>query len=227
MRKLIRLLLAVVLVSGLAVFVLLSASLYTYSRLTAETVIAAVRFESVGANDYIAFLTTGDGCREQRLAIRGDQWRVDAEFVKWHYWANLLGLDAHYRLDRFEGRFSDTRLQNEASGRAYELTEPTALDLHRLANALGRWNFLVDATYGSSTYQKIDTQLSYDVIRSQTGIFTRSRPLSPPQPQASLAVEIRRACPDSQSGWQRASAWFDDVAVRLFSRRRQTPVQPG
>ncbi len=202
----------VVLFAALSV-VLLTATVYTYDRLSAETLIAELRFDATGERQYVATLKTGDGCDERMFPVLGDQWRVDAEFLKWKYWALLLGLDSQYRLDRLEGRYRSAVEQNSQPNVAHELSERTAVDLVALAESLGSWNFLLDATYGSSTYQDIDVDNVYYVYRTQTGIITRHelRPVQPPGGQP-LVVNINGACGEP-SWWQRFTQWTDDNAV--------------
>ena len=202
----------VVLFAALSV-VLLTATVYTYDRLSAETLIAELRFDATGERQYAASLKTGDGCDERTYTVLGDQWRVDAEFLKWKYWALLLGLDSQYRLDRLEGRYRSAAEQNSQPNLAHDLSERTAVDLVALAASLGSWNFLLDATYGSSTYQDIDVGNVYYVYRTQTGIITRQEP-RPVQPQGDepLTVNINGAC-GQPSRWQRFTQWTDDQAV--------------
>jgi hypothetical protein len=202
----------VVLFTALSV-VLLTATIYTYDRLTAETLIAELRFDATGDRQYIAHLRTGDRCDERAFPVFGDQWRVDAEFLKWKYWALLLGLDSQYRLDRLEGRYRSVADQNSQPSLAHPLSEPTAVDLVSVAETLGSWNFLLDATYGSSTYQDIDTGNVYYVYRTTTGIITRHEP-RPVQPtgEAALPVIIDGACQEP-SMWQRFTEWTDGNVV--------------
>lgn len=203
------------LVLGIAVIVcLLSASVYTFSQLTEETLIAEVQFEQVGEAHYLAHLRTGDRCEERVLTTYGDQWRIDAQFVKWKYWALLLGLDSQYRLDRFEGRYQSVEQQNEDANLAHDLRADNTLDLVELAESLGPLNMLVDASYGSSTYQDIDTSLVHAVYKTPTGIFTRPRPERPAQPGAdALAIEINRGCGGEPGPWQRFTQWADAHVV--------------
>jgi len=205
----------VVLLAALSV-VLLTATVYTYDRLTDETLIAELRFDATGDRQYLAHLRTGDRCEERSLPVFGDQWRVDAEFLKWKYWALLFGLDSQYRLDRLEGRYRSAAEQNTQPNVAHELSEPTAVDLVSLAESLGSWNFLLDATYGSSTYQEIDVGDVYYVYRTTTGIITRheSRPVQT-QEGATFNVTIDGACGEP-SWWQRFTAWTDDGVVAAF-----------
>ena len=96
---------------------------------------------------------------------------------------------------------------------AHALSERTAVDLVLLSESLGSWNFLLDATYGSSTYQEIDVANVYYVYRTQTGIITRHEP-RPVQPTngASFNVTIDGAC-GQPSWWQRFATWTDDNAL--------------
>jgi hypothetical protein len=205
-------LLAVALFAALSI-VLLTATVYTYDRLTAETLIAELRFDATGERQYVAHLRTGDRCAERTLPVLGDQWRVDAEFLKWKYWALLFGLDSQYRLDRLEGRYRTAAEQNSQPNLAHDLSDRTAVDLVGLAESLGSWNFLLDATYGSSTYQDIDVANVYYVYRTQTGIITRheARPVQPAGEEP-LAITIDGACGEP-SMWRRFTTWTDDSVV--------------
>jgi hypothetical protein len=205
-------LLAVVLFAALTA-VLFTATVYTYDRLTAETLIAELKFDAIGDGQYVAHLRTGDRCAERTFVVLGDQWRVDAEFLKWKYWALLLGLDSQYRLDRLEGRYRTAAEQNSKPNVAHDLSERTAVDLVGLAETLGSWNFLLDATYGSSTYQDIDVDNVYRVYRTTTGIITRHEP-RPAQPvgEEPLPITIDGACGEP-SLWRRFTAWTDHGVV--------------
>jgi hypothetical protein len=213
--RIIRISLVLLVFCGVAFVLLLAASIHTYNMLTDETLIAEVRFERTGDREYLANLRTGDFCTEEMLPIRGDQWRIDAEFLKWKYWASLIGLDSQYRLERFEGRYRSVDEQNSAPVLAHALGEPTAVDIVRVAESLGALNFLVDATYGASTYQNIDTTRIHSVYKSPTGIFTRSapRPAAVPRPEG-LAIEIDAACGAPRGVWRRITDWTDRTARR-------------
>jgi hypothetical protein len=213
MRRAFKFSLLLVLLFAAASILLLTATVYTYARLTAETLIAELKFDAAGDRQYIAYLKTGDRCTERTFPVLGDQWRVDAEFLKWKYWALLLGLDSQYRLDRLEGRYRTAAEQNSQPNVAHDLSERTAVDVVALAESLGSWNFLLDATYGSSTYQDIDVDNVYYVYRTTTGLITRYEP-RPAQPQRDQPLQIRidGACGEP-SLWRRFTEWTDDGVV--------------
>jgi hypothetical protein len=216
MRKAFKLSLVLLVLFAALSIVLLTATVYTYHRLTAETLIAELRFDSAGDRQYIAHVQTGDRCGERSFTVMGDQWRVDAEFLKWKYWALLLGLDSQYRLDRLEGRYRSVAEQNSQPNVAHDLSERTAVDVVALAESLGSWNFLLDATYGSSTYQDIDVGNVYKVYRTTTGIITRHEPRPVESTEgAPFNVTIDGACGD-RSWWQRFTQWTDAGVVAAF-----------
>jgi hypothetical protein len=216
MRKALTFSLLLVAILGALLVVLFSATVYTYHRLTAEALIAELRFEAAGERQYLAYLRTGDRCEERVLPVFGDQWRVDAEFLKWKYWAMLFGLDSQYRLDRLEGRYRSVTEQNSRPNVAHDLGDGTAIDIVAVAGALGSWNFLVDATYGTSTYEDIDVANAYYVYRTTTGIITRFEP-RPMQLERGkpLEIDIDAACGGEPSAWQRLAAWTNERAVAL------------
>jgi hypothetical protein len=217
MRRFVRLSgLMLLLVLAVAVL-LLSASVYTFHVLTNETLIAELSFEQTGEQRYLAHLRTGDLCEERTFPLYGDQWRLDAEFLKWKYWALLLGLDSQYRLERIEGRYRAVGDQNAKPTQSHALVAETALDISAVARVLGPVNFLTDATYGSSTYHDIDPGRTYLVYKSPTGIFTRAAALPPARRgEPSLAVEVRAGCGGGPGFFERVAGWTDTAALAVL-----------
>ncbi len=222
MRKLFKLSLA--LIAGLSILsvLLLSSNLYTYHRLSHETLVAEVYFDprvssnnSAGFNpgteqQWIAHLATGDRCFTNDYLLQGDQWRVDASFIKWKPWANLLGLNALYRLDRLEGRFSDIKEQQRHLPLLHDLSDRSLLELTEVSNALGQLNVFMDAGYGSSVYQDIDPQQIYYLYKTQSGLITRSKPRTVAvSVREMVTIQINKACGEEPGKYQQAVNWLD------------------
>jgi len=217
MRRFVRISVLMLLVLLAVGVMLLSASVYTFHVLTDETLIAELSFEQTGEQRYVAHLRTGNLCDERAFALYGDQWRLDAEFLKWKYWALLLGLDSQYRLERIEGRYRAIGDQNAKPTQSYALPAETALDIAAVARVLGPLNFLTDATYGSSTYHDIDSGRTYLVYKSPTGIFTRAAERAPVRPgEPSLAVEVRAGCGGGPGLLERVADWTDAAALAVL-----------
>ena len=196
---------------------LFSAWIYTYNRLSAESLIAEISFDRVGKQIYRANLARGDSCAAEAYTIYGDQWRIDAEFLKWKYWANLLGLDSQYRLDRIEGRYRNIDDQNYKPKQAYKLGTKTILNMVGIAKTLGRFNFLLDAAYGSSTFTDIETVYVFRVYKTQIGIITRTAPRKKDAQGRDLPnIEITNACNLEPGIWEVFSKWINKQAIKFL-----------
>ena len=170
--------------------------LHGYHRLSAETLIAELSFKQVAPYQYQVALATGDLCQPKWYSLYGDQWRLDAEFLKWKAWANIAGLDGRYRLDRLEGRYSDIDRQNQQQKLSYSLHESsgsTLKDFELMHSVLGMF---VDTSYGSSTYQDIDTDRIYQVFKTQSGLINRNKSARMDRDEDGVVIiEINRSCP--------------------------------
>ena len=107
------------LLAGAALFFVVSLNLHTYNRLTYEQPVAEIVFEARGPQHFRATLAQVPSGELQMFMLAGDEWQLDARVLKWKGWANLLGLDAQYRLERVSGRYRDDRAG--AQGRTHGL----------------------------------------------------------------------------------------------------------
>jgi hypothetical protein len=164
-------LLALLALAGLGVAVALN--LRTYARLTHEEPVAELAFESRGPQRFAAKLTTLPELETRRFELAGDDWQLDARVLKWRGWANLLGLDARYRLERISGRYRDIAQERSAPRSVYALGEEPAFDLWSLANEYPSWLPFVDAVYGSATYLPMAEGATYEVSLTQSGLVAR------------------------------------------------------
>ena len=148
---------------------------WTYTALTQETLIATVYFTKPYDKSafHIAHLSGEDGKVVGDFNIYGEQWRIDAKFMKMKYWSTLLKLDSRYVLERFEGRYKKNEDQNNQQKLSYDLGENTLLDRFTLYG----WNPFVDTEYGSSVYQEITLNQLFAVYKTQTGLMIRRAPL--------------------------------------------------
>src|ERR1700730_11535329 len=89
---------------------LIGANLRTYQRLSFEQPAGELQFARTGEREFNAVLTHPGGERAN-FALRGDEWQVDARVLKWRAFANVVGFDSSYRLERISGRY--TRIEDE------------------------------------------------------------------------------------------------------------------
>jgi hypothetical protein len=179
----------------LVVFVLLFASnLYTYHRLTDEAPIAELRFRRLAPQQYLATIAYGDFCRDEQYTLYGDQWRLDAQFLKWRPWANLLGFDALYRIERLGGRYRTLVQENSAPHLSHRLYPEQRLDLPEV---LARYEGMlspVDTLFGSSVYDSMDENMLFRVYRGQSGLLVRRVPGPELRETDGLTIDIHKPC---------------------------------
>ena len=144
-----------------------------YLRLSDDIPIAKLYFQQQTPKVYKAYFIEEDAEHPVEYKIFGDQWYLDVQFIKFKPWANILGLDAQYKLERFKGRYKSISDENTYPHRAYNLNN----NFIKIPEFMLDYNFFIDAEYGSSTYQSIDTTKLYTVYRTQSGVIVRQQPL--------------------------------------------------
>jgi len=171
-------------------------NLHNFHRLTAEAPIAQLRFVEMAPQRYAVELLSGDFCKPRHFQLVGDEWRLDARFLKWKPAANLFGLDAMYRLDRLAGRYSSIDDANNRQHVAYDIADKPGIDLTDYLDE--RWLSWtpVDTYFGSSVYEHIDPAYEYTVYRSQSGLLVRKQLIETAHYEGdSLVIHIERPCP--------------------------------
>ena len=175
--------------------VLLGWNLHSFQRLTDEAPIAQLRFVQLAPQQYTVELRSGDFCTAQHYTINGDEWRLDARFLKWKPLANLFGLDALYRLERLGGRYSDINQAGSRKPSVYEIGKKPGIDLTDYLNEKWLTWSPVDTFFGSSVYETIDPAYAYTVYRSQSGLLVRRQLIeSARYENGALVINIEKAC---------------------------------
>ena len=165
--------LAAIVILAVANFIAWGGFVWSYQVFTHEDPILSMRFKQVGKQHYRAYIESPEPARGEYV-LYGDQWRVDARFVKMKYWANLLGMESRYAMDRLQGRYMNVEDENTLPHIAHQLTGE-GISYYAL---LGLSPF-VDTEYGTSTYRAIDDSKRFHVFKTPTGIMVRSEPLHP------------------------------------------------
>ena len=172
-------------------------NLHTYSRLTDEALIAKLRFVQIAPRHYQVELRSGDFCAQQEFELFGDEWRLDARFLKWKPLANLFGFDAMYRLERLTGRYKSIVDENSHKHQAYEISQRPGIDLLKYLERDWTYWSPVDTHFGSSVYESVDPAYEYSVYRSQSGLLVRKELLTAAHyERGALVIHIRKDCQD-------------------------------
>ena len=151
-----------------------------YRGLMREDVAARIIVKPAGPQRFDAIVRFPDG-REATYVLAGDEIYVDAHILKWHPYANWIGLHTAYELDRLAGRYHDIKDERSAPRTVHALARDKPVDLYGLRR---RYTFLaplIDAEYGSATFVPVTQPAEFEVRVSTTGLLIReSVPLQKP-----------------------------------------------
>ena len=154
-----------------ALGVTIATGIQGYRALTYEEVAATVKTQPVGPQHFRATIVLPD----QRLAmydVAGDAFYVDAHILKWHPWANFIGLHTAYELDRVTGRYNSVADERTKLHTVYSVARTRPVDLFFWARRL-KLLPLVDAEYGSAAFVAGTRPAEYEVRVSTTGLLMR------------------------------------------------------
>jgi hypothetical protein len=152
---------------------LLGLNIHTYNRLTYEKPVAEISFQQSAPQVFKAIVTE-PGAMPMHYELLGDQWQMDARVLKWRPWANILGLNATYRLERLQGRYADVKDETSSARSVYALGTNPGIDLWGIANKYGQNIPLVDTVYGSGAYMPMADGATYEVAITQSGLIARA-----------------------------------------------------
>ncbi len=151
---------------------LIAANLGAYSRLTVERPAGRLEFKALGYHQFNGVFTFPSGDRSD-FALRGDEWQIDARILKWHAFANLLGFDTAYRLERISGRYASIEDERNQPRTVYPLNPPDRIDVWQLLHRYQAWLPGFDALYGSAAYLPMADGAAYEIEVSQSGLIAR------------------------------------------------------
>ncbi len=150
-----------------------AANVYTYHRLTAEILVADIKIKQIAPNSYDLQLTEV-GKQPLNFEVIGDEWQLDARFLRWRSWATLLGKEPMLRLERLSGRYSDIEQAKVAQRSLYALNPHPGLDVWKYAREYAEWLPFIDAYFGSSVYMPLIADGHYKVIATDGGLMVRA-----------------------------------------------------
>ena len=176
---------AAILFLAAACALLVGANLRTYQRLAYEQAAGELQLKRVSDRQFDALLTYPDGERAN-FALSGDEWQVDARVLKWHAFANMLGFDTAYRLERISGRYARVEDERSQARSVYALNPPQRIDPWALVHSYHAWVPWIDAHYGSATFLPMADGALYEIKVSQSGLVARP---------------LNQAARDAVSGW--------------------------
>ena len=169
---------AIRLLSGLVLLALgtlagaISVGMMGYRALTREDVAARIAVRPAGPQRFMATIRFPDG-RQATYDLAGDAIYVDAHILKWHPYANMIGLHTAYQLDRVAGRYHALKDEQEAKRTVHALGRDQMVDLYALRQRYTFLSPLFDAEYGSASFVPVTRPTELELRVSTTGLLMR------------------------------------------------------
>jgi len=161
---------SLILLSLAAVAVLAGLNILTYQRLRFEQAVATLSFKQLGSQAYQAKIHIADKQIAHSFTVTGDEWQMDARVVIWRPLANLFGLDALFRLERFAGRYHNLSQARSQLPSVHDMHGSDWVDFIALIKRLPAG---MDVQFGSSAYMPMADQARYELRLTQTGLIVR------------------------------------------------------
>jgi hypothetical protein len=172
-------------IAAAVIAALLALDVQTYSRLTYERPVATIMTRQLGPQYFEAtVIQTANGenmpAATNLYPLHGDEWRIEAQVLRWKPWANVLGLNTQYRLDRLSGRYQSIQQEINAERSVHPLTPPD--NANGLPWRISTWDAArkyrkyvnaVDTLYGGAAYMPMADGARYEVWITQSGLIAR------------------------------------------------------
>ena len=146
----------------------------TYHAFTYEKPVAEIAVEPAPElKTFVVTLTELNPPLKRQFLIRGDQWMLEGDILKWENWLQLWGLDNRYRLTRLKGRYAQVDAELREIPTIYRLVERESDPLWALLYEYGHRLPFVSAAYGSAVFQSAEKNKRFLIAISPAGFVVR------------------------------------------------------
>jgi hypothetical protein len=151
--------------------------LKAYYAFTLEEPVAEVRVQPVGEDEasrvtLIQYVPVDSQVTRQFL-IKGDQWVLEGDILKWDDWLNFMGLHTRYRLTRIRGRYLRTADEMKEQPTIYSLVEKENHPLWRYLYDYGPELPMVSTVYGNAVFQTSGKEKRFKIFVGLSGFVVR------------------------------------------------------
>ncbi len=168
---------ALISMTSLFFLLLVISNLTTYQRLTHERELIQLSIEKLAHQQFevrLDYLDPDLGQISRELLVSGDEWRLEARILKWQGWANLIGLDSYFQLDRLSGRFRNIEQAGSQLPTIHALSkEKQGINLWQLKRLMKSSLPFLDAYYGHAVFLPLEHAAVYTISINQAGLITR------------------------------------------------------
>jgi hypothetical protein len=108
-----------------------------------------------------------------RYEIKGQQWAIGGNIIKWEPWVSFLGMETMYRLSRLEGRYIKASDQQTSPQTVYSLTKAEQSPFWNFVDRFGEELPFIDAGYGNTTFNRPDYNETFYIYVTESGFMAQ------------------------------------------------------
>ena len=153
-------------------FFLLSYHAFTYEKPVAEIITRPSDRSNISQVTLVQFFPV-DSKTSRYFLIKGDQWMIEGDILKWDNWLNFLGLQTRYRLTRIRGHYLSTEAEINQPHTIYSLIEHENHPLWRHLYEYGHRLPFVSSVYGNAAFQGLGKNKRYLIYVGRSGFVVR------------------------------------------------------
>lgn len=154
-----------------------TAFIHSYQSFTDKELVAVVRCtpsDKMGEMSMeLNFVKDGRMGGAHGFLIKGDQWSVEGDVLKWEDWLTLLGLHTMYKLTRVRGRYLDTRQEIHNTPTVYSLVENQEDAEWRWLYKYGHRLPFVIAVYGNTVFTYPSREQTFQIYVTTSGFMVQ------------------------------------------------------
>ena len=147
---------------------------FTYEKPVAEIRSKALEKGRKGPVSLVHFYSTHSQ-KSRHLILRGDQWMLEGDILKWESWLNFIGLHSRYRLTRLRGRYLNTEAEAHGPHTIYSLVMTEKHPFWRYLYQYGHQLPLVSTVYGNAVFQDLGKDKTYLIYVGISGFSVREK----------------------------------------------------
>ncbi len=153
-----------------------TAFIQSYQSFTKKELVAIVRSTPLasgvdGMRMELKLVRNGGIEKAREFMIRGDQWSIEGDILKWKDWLNFLGLRTMYNLTRVRGRYVDIQEEIRNTPTVYSLVDKEKDPVWRWLHKYGHKLPFVTAVYGNTVFTYPSEEKTYAVYVTASGFM--------------------------------------------------------
>ncbi len=148
---------------------------FTYEQLVAEVITQESKEPNTSLVTLLQY-SSDVPQSSQEFLIKGDQWMLEGDILKWDNWLNFLGLHTRYRLTRLRGRYIQAEDEKKKETTLFSLVKDENHPFWRFLYKQSYRLPLVSTVYGNASYQISGKDNHFLIYVSTSGFVVREKP---------------------------------------------------